>query len=176
MKTFNYRKTLVCLAVISCILSPCSKAKKEVTPVTPKVLTVTTVAGSTTAGSKDGVGTAAAFNNLSSLAFAGDGTLYVGDWANNLVRKFNVSTGAVTTFAGTVAAGYTDGALASAVFNGTANIAFDKSGNLYVADEENNAIREITTAGNVVTIAGSGAQGSADGVGTAATFFHPEGM
>lgn len=102
--------------------------------------------------------------------------MFVGDFANSLVRKINVSTGAVTTFAGTGAAGFADGTLTTAVFNGTANIVFDKSGNLYIADEENNRIREITTGGNVVTIAGSGAQGAADGVGTAATFNRPEGM
>ncbi|WP_295664592.1 NHL repeat-containing protein [uncultured Mucilaginibacter sp.] len=165
-----------CLLIAAAGFTSCSKSKKEVTPITPKVLTVTTLAGSTTAGSLDGTGIASSFKNLSGLIFSSDGTLYVGDWANNLIRKVNVSTGAVTRYAGTVTPGFTDGPLASAVFNGTANLTFDKAGNLFIADEENNAIREITTAGTVVTIAGSGAQGANDGIGTAATFFHPEGI
>ncbi|MFB9843546.1 NHL repeat-containing protein [Mucilaginibacter ginsenosidivorans] len=166
---------LLFLAVAAVFFSSCSK-KSAVTPTIPKVLTVTTLAGSTTIGHQDGIAAAAGFNNASGLAFSSDGTLYVGDWANNLIRKINVNTGAVSTFAGTVAPGFNDGPISSAIFNGTANIVFDKSGNLFIADEENNRIREITTAGNAVTIAGSGLQGSADGVGTAASFFHPEGM
>jgi len=167
---------LLFVAVSAMIFLSCSK-KSTVKPIIPAaVLTVSTLAGSTTVGHQDGVGIAAGFNNASSLVIGSDGALYVGDWANNLIRKINISTSAVTTFAGTGAVGHVDGAAATAVFNGTANIVFDKSGNLFVADEENNMIREITTSGNVVTIAGSGAMGSADGIGAAASFNHPEGM
>lgn len=163
-------------AAIAAAMLSCSK-KGTVKPVTPApVLTVSTLAGSATIGHQDGTGIAAGFNNPSSLVIGSDGVLYVGDWANNLVRKINLSTAAVTTFAGTVAQGHVDGPVASAVFNGTANIVFDRSGDLFIADEENNMIREITTTGVVTTIAGSGAMGSADGVGAAASFNHPEGM
>lgn len=173
MKKINI--TLLSLATVAMGFYACSK-KSSVKPVVQQVLTVSTLAGSTTVGHQDGTGVAAGFNNASSVAIGPDGALYVGDWANNLIRKVNLTTTAVTTFAGSGAAGHVDGAVASAVFNGTANIVFDKSGNLYVADEENNMIREITTAGNVVTIAGNGTQASVDGVGTAASFNHPEGM
>jgi len=163
------------LLAAAIVFSSCSK-KATIKPKNTGVLTVSTLAGSTTAGHQDGTGAAAGFYNASGLAIGSDGFLYVGDFANSLVRKINLTTSAVTTFAGTGAAGYADGSLTTAVFNGTANIVFDKSGNLYVADEENNMIREITTAGNVVTIAGNGTQGAADGTGTSATFYHPEGM
>ncbi len=170
----NFKITLLFLAAAT-TFSACSK--KEITkPATPTVLTVSTLAGSSTSGKQDGTGAAAGFRYPSALAIGSDGSLYVGDFGNNLVRKINISSGAVITFAGTGVSGYADGTLTTAIFNGTANIVFDKSGNLYVADEENNMIREITTAGNVVTVAGSGVQGGADGIGTAATFFHPEGM
>ncbi len=167
--------TLLLLSLAVTIFSSCSK-KGTVKPTNPGVLTVSTLAGSTTAGHQNGIGAAAGFYNASGLALGGDGFLYVGDFANSLVRKINLTTSAVTTFTGTGAAGYADGTLTTAIFNGSANIVFDKSGNLYVADEENNMIREITTAGNVVTVAGSGVQGAADGIGTSATFNRPEGM
>lgn len=166
---------LLFLAAIDIAFSSCSK-KSTIKPKTQTVLTVNTLAGNTTAGHQDGIGVAAGFNSASGLAIGPDGALYVGDWANNLIRKINLSTSAVTTFAGTGAAGYADGMAASAVFNGTANIVFDKAGNLFVADEENNVIREIAASGNVITIAGSGSMGSADGIGAAASFNHPEGM
>jgi serine/threonine-protein kinase len=171
----SFKSTMLILATAPMAFSSCSK-KDTTKPTTPAVLTVSTVAGSTTAGHQDGTGAAAGFYYASGLAIGSDGILYVGDFANSLVRKINLTTSVVTTFAGTGAAGYADGSLTTAIFNGTANIVFDKSGNLYVADEENNMIREITTAGNVVTVAGSGVQGGTDGIGTAATFFHPEGM
>ncbi|MGZ4000951.1 MAG: NHL domain-containing protein, partial [Mucilaginibacter sp.] len=171
MKSFKI--TPLFLAAVM-TFSSCSKT--SVKPKSQGTLTVSTLAGSTTAGHQDGTGGAAGFYNASGLALASDGSLFVGDFANSLVRKINVSTGAVTTVTGTGAAGFADGTLTSAIFNGTANIVFDKSGNLYVADEENNRIREITTGGNVVTVAGSGAQGATDGIGTAATFNRPEGM
>ncbi|HNP34164.1 MAG TPA: T9SS type A sorting domain-containing protein, partial [Flavobacterium sp.] len=46
-------------------------------------------------------------------------------------------------------------------------------GNVFVADYYNNKIRKIDTLGNVSTLAGSGVIGSADGVGTAASFYYP---
>ncbi len=173
MKSFKI--PLLFLAAIAIGFSSCSKTS-TVKPTTQKVLTVNTLAGSTTIGNQNGIGAAAGFNNPSDVAIGSDGALYIGDWANNLIRKINISTGAVTTFAGTGAADYFNGTLLTSEFNGTAHIVFDKSGNMFVADEENNMIREITTAGNVVTIAGSGVQGGADGIGAAASFYHPEGM
>jgi streptogramin lyase len=69
-----------------------------------------------------------------------------------------------------------DGTGAAASFFLPRGITTDASGNVYVADYWNNAIRKITAAGVVTTVAGSWVAGSADGTGAAAQFYHPHGI
>lgn len=91
--------------------------------------------------------------------------LYVSDFGNNVIRKVN-SSGIITTIAGTGALGYSgDGGPATlAEFQGPAGLVSDKYGNIYIADEYNNTIRKINTAGVISTIAGTGLSGySGDG-------------
>ena len=140
---------------------------------------VSTVAGTlNTAGSTDGVGTAARFNVPGSLALEA-GSLYVSDATDNTIRRIVLATGAVTTLAGTAGmGGSTDGTGAAARFENPSGLAADGAGNLYVADRFNNAIRKIVLAtGAVTTLAGrAGTSGSIDGTGTAARFFYPTGV
>ena len=83
-----------------------------------------------------------------------------------------------TTFAGSPGnRGSIDGPLADARFDFPSGVALDGAGNLYVADERPHLIRKIAPAGIVSTLAGTPhAQGSADGVGSAARFFNPYGI
>lgn len=141
---------------------------------------VTTLAGDprTYAGHQDGIGTAASFN--SPRGITSDGTyLYVADTANNLVRRIDLATAAVTTLAGsTTQAGAADGPGASATFRWPRGVATDGT-TLYVADTMNNAIRALDLATGVVsTLAGDPASyaGYADGRGTAARFSAPYGL
>lgn len=72
--------------------------------------------------------------------------------------------------------GYTDGNVSNARFANPVGIARDPSGNIYIADANNNAIRKLAPDGAVTTFAGGGAAGSADGTGTAAHFNYPTGV
>ncbi len=135
---------------------------------------VTTLAGSGSAGSANGTGTAASFSNPRGMAIDAAGNLYVADTFNNMIRKITPA-GVVTTFAGSGAVGSANGTGIAASFNRPGDVAIDASGNLYVGDS-NNRIRKITPAGVVTTFAGSGSAGSANGTGIAASFFQPFGL
>jgi sugar lactone lactonase YvrE len=138
---------------------------------------VTTVAGTPgEPGYADGVGTAEApqFNGPIGVAADTAGNLYVSDTGNQTIRKITPA-GVVTTLAGQVGVtGHANGTGGSAQFHGPNGTAVDSAGNIYVADEGNRIIREITPGGAVSTLAGSpGLQGTNDGVGSAARFDQP---
>ena len=137
---------------------------------------VTTLAGSAGQhGSSDGTGTAARFSNPGSVAVDSAGNVYVTDYSNQEIRKITPS-GVVTTLAGSPhQVGSIDGTGSAARFDNPTGIAVDSASNVYVADEYNDEIREITSSGAVTTLAGSAGQaGSADGTGSAAQFDWPE--
>ena len=133
---------------------------------------VSTLAGSTTPGNADGTGSAASFNRPIGVAVDSGGDVYVADVSNNEIRKIT-PTGVVTTLAGSGAPGSANGTGSAALFYDPSGVAVDKYGNVYVADTNNNEIRMITPAGVVTTLAGSTTPGSADGIGTAASFKAP---
>jgi hypothetical protein len=137
---------------------------------------VTTVAGTVSSGSTDGNGTSASFRTPHGVAVDGSGNVYVADTHNHIIRKV-APNGDVTTFAGTTGSpGDTDANGTSASFDNPYGVALDGSGNLYVADGENNKIRKIAPNGDVTTLAGSGSYGSMDGNGTSASFKTPYGV
>jgi sugar lactone lactonase YvrE len=156
---------------------------------------VTTLAGDGAPGFADGTGSLAHFFAPGAVVAANDGTVYVADTGNQTIRKITPA-GVVTTLAGSPhSAGSSDGSGSAARFNlGSSNgcysncgslgasritggIGVDSAGNVYVGDTVNHTIRKITPAGVVTTLAGwSQVPGAADGTGSAARFYHPNGL
>ncbi|HEY9722905.1 MAG TPA: NHL repeat-containing protein [Oscillatoriaceae cyanobacterium] len=136
---------------------------------------VTTLAGSTTAGTVDGNGSEARFNAPSGVAVDANGNVYVADQSSCEIRKIS-PTGDVTTLAGSTTPGSADGNGTDARFNYPADVALDANGNLYVADQNNDEIRKISRTGDVTTLAGSTTAGSADGNGSEAGFLTPNSL
>jgi hypothetical protein len=132
---------------------------------------VSTVAGSGTAGFKNGPALAAEFHEPLGLAVKG-GKIYVADRQNHAIRT--VESGQVSTLAGTGVAGTADGNAATAQFNLPYEVAIGPSGKVYVADEANLRIRTIHN-GVVSTLAGSVA-GYLNGPAATALFDRPLGI
>jgi gliding motility-associated-like protein len=82
----------------------------------------------------------------------------------------------VFTFAGSGSIGRNDGNGMAASFYAMQGLSTDIYGNIYVADAGNNIIRRISPAGVVITLAGSGSPGAANGTGPAASFNTPFGL
>lgn len=133
------------------------------------------LAGDGIPGLRDGTGMQARFADPYGVAVAKDGALFVSDAGdNNRIRRI-APDGTVTTVAGSVE-GFADGVGAAAAFDTPSGLAFDRDGNLYVADTGNHAIRKITPQGAVSTIAGNGTPGFGDGPGAQARFDGPTGV
>jgi sugar lactone lactonase YvrE len=124
---------------------------------------VTTIAGIfNVPGNTNGTGSNARFNQPFGIALDGSGNAYVVDSGNNEIR-YMTQAGVVSTLAGG--------------FSSPNGAASDSAGNLYVADSNNSTIRKVTPAGVVTTVAGvAGITGTADGMGSAARFYHPYGI
>jgi hypothetical protein len=157
-----------------------NQIRKVVLSTTNASVVATLLAGSATgvAGLDDGTGNAAKFNAPYSGAVV-SGNLYVADSGNNSIRRIVISTGVVTTFAGSItgAVGSTNGTGNAALFSAPRAITAESTTNLYVSDFSNNQIRKIVIASAVVTtFAGSTTAGSTDATGTAASFTTPGGL
>jgi len=143
------------------------------------VWSVTNLAGSGLSGFLNGSGSVARFSFPYGLSVDSDGNVYVADSNNNRIRKVT-STGSVSTYAGTGAAGAANSSSSSlATFSSPKSVTI-LGGNLYVADTANHLIRRIvisadTSTRTVSTFAGS-TLGFADGNGASAQFNTPSGL
>jgi hypothetical protein len=141
---------------------------------------ISTTAGDGTGGFSGDTGLAinAELHIPFGLALDGSGNTYVADTLNNRIRE--ISSGVITTIAGTGAAGSggDGGAAINAQLNHPTGVAVDGSGNLYIADEYNNRIRKIDVTGKISTVAGNGTVGSGGdgGSATRAQLYYPTGV
>ncbi len=133
---------------------------------------VSILAGGGGDGAQNFIGTDASFTSPRGLCSDASGNIYVADYSNNRIRKITPAS-AVSTIAGNGSSGSTDGLSSIAEFNGPSGVCMDAAGNIYVADSYNNKIRKITPAGVVSTYAGTGLQGSIDGLAASSSFYNP---
>jgi sugar lactone lactonase YvrE len=125
---------------------------------------VTTLAGGSTAGFRDGGAADAWFNQPLGVGVDENGVVYVADFANNRIRM--IHGGIVTTFIG-------DGNFTTLWY--PTGLAIKDHNLLYVADMNNHRVREIINA-TVFTVAGGGSSGYVDATGAAAMFNQPYGV
>ena len=111
------------------------------------------------------------------------GNTYIADTYNHRIRKIIVSTGIITTIAGSSTTGdfSGDGGVAtSAKLNYPEGIVLDSSGNVYFSDSYNQRIRKVTVSTGIITsIAGNGGTGSYsgdNGPATSASLYYPFGV
>jgi streptogramin lyase len=144
---------------------------------------ITTFAGNRTKGysGDGGPASAAALNNPHSIQFGPEGDLSICDIGNHVIRRVNLRTGIITTFAGTGKAGDTpDGApIAGTPLRGPRSLDFDRAGNLWLATREGNQVfRFNLKAGTIHHVAGTGKPGFTGNGGPAkeATLSGPKGI
>lgn len=147
---------------------------------------ITTVAGTGKKGfaGDGGPGTAALLTEPNDCCLDGKGGLLIADVADWRVRRLDLASGVLTTFAGTgKPRGKIDrkaigdgGPAGKAILPGARAVCVDGRGNTYVCEREGNAIRRVATDGTITTLAGTGERGAADGEAGRATFNGPKAI
>jgi sugar lactone lactonase YvrE len=173
MKSYPIKNTFyIALLIFSigCMVSACTKKDfKQVSTVT------ITKSDSDSAAAVAALDSLPSFYSPSAVAVDASGNLYVADYGNNLIREITPG-GLVSTLAGSGNQGSINAKGVLASFSQPTGVGVDASGNVYVADADNNLIREITPGGLVTTLAGGDTTGTVNGPGAIATFDDPAGV
>jgi sugar lactone lactonase YvrE len=126
---------------------------------------ISTVAGTGSSGysgdgGDGGPAIAAPLNHPVGVAVDGAGTLYITEWHHHRVRRVTPD-GVITTVAGTGNSGYSGdgGPASSAHLNTPSGVAVDGAGTLYITDDFNHRIRQVTRDGMITTVTGTGSAG-----------------
>jgi len=143
------------------------------------ISTVAGIPGAAGYGGDGGPATSANLNYPAGVAIDSSNNLYIADTNNHIVRK--VSGGTITTVAGMPGTGGYNGdggPATSAKLYYPSDMKVDSAGNIYIADQYNHRIREVSAAsGNISTVAGNGTAGfSGDGIATQNSIQYPEGL
>lgn len=142
---------------------------------------IITIAGTQGSGGYSGDGNSATGAKLKKprdIVLDNNSNIYIADTDNCRIRKVDTA-GFITTFAGTGTCGWADGQVASAQFDKPRGLAFDATGNLYIADTNNHRIRKIDMGTQIVTTIagdGSGTYGGDGGLAVNAQINKPEGV
>src|SRR6266480_1561147 len=142
---------------------------------------ITTVAGNgnPSFAGEGGAATSAGVYVPTGVALDVSGNLYIADYGNQRIRKVDAASGIITTVAGNGSSAFAgDGSAAtSASLNSPAGVALDASGNLYIADPNNNRIRKVAAAtGIITTVAGGGSSLGDGGAATSASLYDPTAL
>lgn len=116
---------------------------------------------------------------LVAIGSASSPDLYIVDGKSNRVRRVDGDTGIIETVAGDGVAAFDgdNGDARNASLSFPLDVAVDGSGNVYIADQNNNRIRKVTTDHRIVTIAGNGNGGySGEGPAVQESLFTPAGV
>jgi hypothetical protein len=152
------------------IVDSTNHAVRMVNAATGIISTIAGVGGVQGYAGDGGPATQALLAYPSGVAFDGDHMLYISDTGNNAIRRVDLTTGIITTFAGTGAAGFggDGGPATSALLNSPWAIALAGDGSLYIADLLNNRVRKVSVGGVISTAAGTGVLGFSGDSGPAA--------
>ena len=144
---------------------------------------ITTVAGNGVAGfsGDDGPATSASLFFPEGVALDGSGNVFIADSNNQRIRRVDAVTGIITTVAGNGFGGFSgdDGPATSASLNFPERVALDGSGNVFIAESNNQRIRRVdAVTGIITTVAGNGVQGFGGdgGLATGASLNNPTGV
>ncbi|MEO7143204.1 MAG: hypothetical protein ABI165_06825, partial [Bryobacteraceae bacterium] len=119
----------------------------------------------------------AALDLPSAVAVDAAGDLYIADTGNDALREVRID-GTIRTVAGNGAPGFVgdNGPAAQAQLNAPQGVGVDASGNVLIADTENNRIRRVNAQGVIQTVAGSDPSNGDRGPALAARLFQPSGV